>query len=140
MEEHDKLKLLKRALELQDKLQSEKKIRKDKFDNENQVLTQQIKENYDDIMLIKSDLTQLNLIGYEEDGNKSRFGGVGIKVMKMLDFKEEDAFQWAKDHQLCLQLDLTSFKKIAKTQDFGFVTVTEVPTVTFPKEIKLEGE
>ncbi len=74
---------------------------------------------------------------YNETGEK-KFGQVGIRIMSKYNYDELVAFSWAKSHDLCLKLDTTAFNKLAKSQQFDFVEVEEVPTATLPTEIKEE--
>ena len=73
-----------------------------------------------------------------KNGEKTLYGGIGIRVMSKLVYDESIAFGWAKEHSLCLKLDAKAFDKIAKSQDIGFVSKDENVVVTFPAEIKTE--
>jgi hypothetical protein len=72
---------------------------------------------------------------YNQTGEK-KFNQVGIRITKKYNYDEEQALQWAKDHNLCIALDKTAFKKQLKVQPLDFVTEEEVPTATIPVEIK----
>lgn len=71
---------------------------------------------------------------YEETGNK-KIGQIGIRIMQVLDYDEVVAFDWAKEHKLCLSLDKKNFEKLAKTQDMDFVEKSEKATATIPTKI-----
>ena len=88
----------------------------------------------------KAVLTESAKAGFLVDGLKSREGGLGIRVMNTIEYDEDVALSWAKDHNLCLSLDVKSFKSLAKTQDFDFVKHDERVSVTFPKVIDVSSE
>ncbi len=69
---------------------------------------------------------------------KKLLGGVGIREISTIEYDKEKAFKWAKEHNLCLELDTKAFEKIAKNQDINFVKKEKEIKVTWPKEIKLE--
>ncbi len=74
---------------------------------------------------------------YSETGEK-KIGQIGIRIMNVLDYNEETAFNWAKEHSLCLELDKKNFEKLAKTQDMDFVEKSERPIATIPTKIEVE--
>ena len=81
---------------------------------------------------------ELAELEFKKTGNKQLIGGLGIRVGTKFIYEEKDAFQWAVNHALCLNLNKRDFEKIAKTQDIEFVKKQEKVTVTFPKEIKFD--
>lgn len=74
---------------------------------------------------------------FKQTGEK-KFGQIGIRITAKYIFDELDALTWAKEHDLCLALDKTAFKKQLKVQPLEFVKVEEVPIATIPTEIKEE--
>lgn len=81
--------------------------------------------------------------GYEKDGIKKRLGGIGIRVMKTIDYNEDNAIIWAKANMPVIvkeTIDKKSFEKFAnENQDkFNFVNFKDKIVVTFPKEIILD--
>ncbi len=74
---------------------------------------------------------------YQRTGEK-KFGQVGIRITTNYMYTEENALNWAKEHNLCLALDKTAFKKQLKVQLLDFVQTEEVPTATIPTQIKEE--
>ncbi len=108
------------------------------FDAEHVSLFADLHDARKRIMECKETLTEQAIKGYERDGEKKRLGGLGIRLMQDLSYEDKDAFGWAKEHSLCLKLDSSAFKRIAKTQDLDFVEKLERVCVTFPKEIILE--
>lgn len=67
-------------------------------------------------------------------GYKKLPHGIGIRITTKLDYDENDAFEWAKSHELALKLDAKAFEKIAKADTPDFVQVLEVPTATLPTD------
>ena len=134
----EKLKELKLALESEKVFSEEIKRLREQFEINNSMVFKSRDQNRETISNLKSILTENAEAGYEKDGIKKRLGGIGIKIMNKLEYEQNQAMSWAKEHQLCLTLDKKAFEQIAKTQDLDFVTKKEKVTVTFPKEIILE--
>ena len=105
---------------------------KQQFEEEHKELIANIKTKKEELSNLKAELTTQALTEYEETQIKQLTGGLGIKVMKTLDYDKDEAFEWAKAHQLCLTLDTSAFKKIAEIQKLEFVTMGDKKTVTFP--------
>ncbi len=121
--------------DLKNKLTEKKKM----FEEDNKILIEEI-ERFSNIQVNFKDQIKIEAMEeFQETGNKKLFGGIGIRVGVCLNYDRGMALAWAKEHLLCLNLDVKSFDKIAKTQDMDFVKKEETITVTFPKEIKLEG-
>lgn len=76
---------------------------------------------------------------FEETNKKQLTGGLGIREMQTLEYEESKAFDWSKEHNLCLKLDKTAFEKVAKTTQLDFIKYGTKKTVTFPAEIKIES-
>jgi hypothetical protein len=115
------------------------KTKKTEFDKiiESEVL---LKKNLElEIETVKKVIEEEALKEYKETKNKKLDGGIGIKVMNTLTYAKEDAFKWAKEHNLCLLFDDKSFETLASTQDLDFFTKSTNDKVTFPKVIKLEN-
>ena len=136
----DKLLELKAAIILEGKITKVIAERRAKFEEENANLFLNQTEAREIISGCKIVLSDHAIIGFRQDGEKKRLGGLGIRVMQDLAYEDKDALNWAKEHSLCLKLDSSAFKKIAKTQDFDFVQKLDRISVTFPKEINLEEE
>ena len=88
----------------------------------------------------KTVFKSLALKEFKINGEKQLICGLGIRVGTSLSYDEDDALVWAHKHLLCLKLDGRAFDKLAKTQEFTFVTKEERITVTFPKEIIIENK
>ena len=135
----EKLMELKTALENEQKVNEEIALKRDEFEKQNAELFMKQAKIRESISDCKEILRENAEVGFSKDGLKKRLGGIGVRVGTDFIYDEKVAFNWAKEHKLCLKLDTTSFKKIAKTQDLDFVTKEEKITITFPKEIKMEA-
>ncbi len=140
-----KIELNKENLEkFQNKLKSlslfreEWRVKQSELENSNAELLQKIDHLSDDLNEQKEVFKSLAKGEFVQTKEKKLIGGLGIRVGVELLYEEEKAFDWAKEHKLCLQLNKGEFEKIAKSQDVGFVEKTEKITVTFPKEIKFD--
>ena len=135
-----------KLIELKSALEAEKKINEElaelrvKFEEEHLPLFRQQEKIRNQIVTCKDILSENAEEGFKKDGQKKRLGGIGIRVSKLLQYAEETALKWAKEKDLFLQLDKKAFENVAKTGEIDFVTTKEKITVTFPKEIKFEGD
>jgi len=66
---------------------------------------------------------------------KTPLYGIGIRDRAELLYTEEDALQWAIDHELALKLDKPAFEKIAKVSPPEFVTINTVRTATIARDL-----
>jgi len=121
-----------------EKLKEEFNQKKHQFEKDNELLISKLAEANHFIEEIKDALKQEALVEYSETNQKKLTGGLGIRVSQVMNYPEEKAFEWAKEHSLCLKLDSKAFETIAKTQEIDFVTKEEKITVTFPSVIVLE--
>ena len=119
------------------KWKAELKEKKEMFDLENEGLIKNITALNETIMQTKQEFEVLAEEEYNKTGQKKLLGGIGIQDRTFLDYKPEDAFNWAKEHGLCLSLDKKAFEAVAKTQKLDFVTEDTKTKVTFPPKIKL---
>ncbi len=72
---------------------------------------------------------------YTETGDKAVAPGVGIRVMTKIDYDGKEAFKWAIEHKLALQLDTKKFASLAKDGTIDFVTISEEPSVTIAADL-----
>lgn len=79
-------------------------------------------------------LREAALAQYEATGAKKLPHGVGVKIATRMIYDAAAAFEWAKSHDMALQLDKTAFEKIAKASPMEFVEFVEVPTATLPTD------
>jgi hypothetical protein len=107
------------------------------FEKDNENLINSLKHQKEKIKSLEDDIREQAINKYNNDkSNKKLFGGIGIRIGSLLKYDNKEAFDWAKEHSLCLSLDKKEFEKIAKTQDMEFVQKEEKITVTFPKKIE----
>lgn len=135
----EKLIQLKGAMELETELNEKIAKKREEFEEENKALFLSQAKTREIIIDCKDILTENAEEGYKKDGEKKREGGIGIRIKKLLDYDQAIALKWAKEKDLFLQLDKSSFEKVAKTGEIDFVKINDKVTVTFPREIKLEG-
>ena len=119
------------------KRKAELKERKEMFDLENDGLIKNITALNETIMQTKQEFEILAEEEYNKTGQKKLLGGIGIQDRAFLNYKPKDAFNWAKEHGLCLSLDKKAFEAVAKTQKLDFVTEDTKTKVTFPPRLKL---
>lgn len=79
-------------------------------------------------------LRESALAQYAATGAKKLPHGVGVKIATRMNYDADAAFEWAKSHNMALQLDKTAFEKIAKASPMEFVEFVEVPTATLPTD------
>ncbi len=115
-------------------------VKRKEFDDANFELLQNYVEIRQRIIDEKGEISAEAIQEFEASGEKKLYGGIGIRVMTKLLYEETEAFDWAKEHDLCLKLDSKAFDKVAKAQEIDFVEKEEKATVTFPVEIKVENK
>ena len=120
-------------------VQKEIKEKKKKFEEENKDLFEKYDLLKNKLEYMKEIINEKMINLYKEQGVKKTDYGVNIKVMKVLNYDESKALDWARTHNLCLKLDKKEFDKIAKTQQIEFVELKETPKVTYSESLK-KGE
>ena len=77
------------------------------------------------------------LLAYQQDGEKQRGFGIGIRVITKYEYDDKIAFDWAKQHEICLTLDGKAFKDVCKADSTrpDFVQVTEEPSATIATDL-----
>lgn len=98
-----------------------------------------LKQYNDEIEKTETLIRSMGVLLY--DGvNKDIGHGVKIRVMSKLEYDKTVAFEWAKKHQLALQLDVKEFESMAKVapQNIDFVKHTLTPTITIPTNIEVK--
>jgi len=128
----ERLKQLKIAMEKLEEYKTDLEWRKAEFEQENEQLYRSIVDLNKEITECKEVLKENAEAGFKKDGQKKRLGGFGIRVSIVPEYDETEAFNWAKEKDLFLQLDKNSFEKVAKTGELDFVKLVEKITVTAP--------
>lgn len=131
-----KLMELKAYIEVLEEKSQEISQKRLEFDESNKLLIDSIKEINLNITNLKEELKVCAITKFNETGLKALDGGIGIRIMTVLNYDPIQALNWAKEKDLFLRLDTTSFEKVAKTGEIDFVKIEERTTVTFPKHIK----
>ena len=83
-------------------------------------------------------LRELTLQAYAETGNKAPAVGVGVREVTTYFYDPTEALTWAKEHSLCLKLDVEAFKKQVKVSPLPFVTATTEPQATIATELEIK--
>ena len=76
---------------------------------------------------------------FKETGNKKLLGGIGIRETETISYDLKQAFDWAKEKDMFLQLDDKAFKKAVKSLGLDFVKTDKVTSVTFPAKIEVSN-
>lgn len=113
-------------------------LKKQEFDSLNEELLSKIEDLCEKMLVCEESIRSQALVEFKETGDKKLRGGVGIRVLKKLDYEASEALSWAKKHSLALSLDKRAFEKIAKADSIDFVKITEEPIATIPSIIQLE--
>lgn len=77
---------------------------------------------------------------YKETGEKKLDYGVGIRVLKKLEYEEAAALSWAKEHGLALSLNKSAFEKVARADPMDFVKINEIPQAKIPFKIEVSSD
>ncbi len=136
----DEINLLAELLVDEQKLKEELKEKQLEFEESIKEFVEKHNKLKEKITVSKKTISSEATEEFKKTGEKKFYGGIGIRVMTKLNYKEDDAFGWAMQHDLCLKLDSRAFEKLAKSQNLGFVKKEEKVTVTFPSEIKIKEE
>lgn len=98
----------------------------------------EIKKNQEiAIASLKEELSSEALEEFKESGNKKLLGGIGIRETETVSYDLKDAFKWAKEKDMFLQLDDKAFKKAVKSLGLDFVKTDKVASVTFPAKLEV---
>ncbi len=133
----EKLKELCKIRNAVEELSATLRIKKEEWDKANVNEIGGLDMAKKDLVAAETELRELALADYAISKEKKLIGGLGIRVLKKLEYSKDTAFEWAKEHSLCLQLDKRAFEKIAKSQDIKWVEITEVPSATIPSTVKI---
>lgn len=107
------------------------------FNKEHVDLMQAMKEAQEDLTEEEAQLRNLTLLAYTATGSKKPAEGVGIRIVKKIEFNPDDAFKWATDHDLCLRLDEHDYSTGLKSGLFKDMPgrVFEEPQATISKDL-----
>lgn len=107
----------------------------EKFQKEQECLLEDIESKKVIIDDLRRDIKAEALEVYNKDGTKKFDCGVGIRIMNKIEYDINEAFDWAKEHQMALSLDKKAFEKISKVDTPDFVRISEVATATIPMKL-----
>jgi hypothetical protein len=82
-------------------------------------------------------LRELTVRRYEETGEKHPAPGLGIRLVKVIDYEAGAAFAWAKETGMALALDRKAFEKIATVTSVPCATVREEPQATIAERLEI---
>lgn len=114
----------------------------DKWQMENSSLIMKNAETKAVVEVEEAKLRELTLAFYAETGNKKPLPEVGVRVGKRLEYRADQALDWAIDHELALKLDVSTFEGLVKSTpgSFPFVTIEDVPNATIATNIEIKEE
>lgn len=72
---------------------------------------------------------------YQETGDKHPVPGLGIRLVKTVEYDADRALAWAKQSGLALLLDRKAFEKIAIATPVPGATVVELPQATIAADL-----
>lgn len=81
-------------------------------------------------------LRELTLQRYQETGDQHPAPGLGIRLVKAVEYDAGQALAWAKQSGLALQLDRKAFEKIAIATPVPGATVVERPQATIAADLE----
>lgn len=80
-------------------------------------------------------LRELTLQRYEQTGDKRPSPGVGIRIVKKVDYDPATALSWAKANDLALVLDKKAFEKIATATAIPCAVVRDLPCAIIAEDL-----
>lgn len=125
-----------------DKLDISWRDQKEKFEKRNEALLDSRKLTQMRIKQLETEIKAHTLEQYKLTEEKHQAFGLGIRVLKKIEFEEKDAFAWAKESGQALKLNTPMFKKLAllkaeNKEPFDFVKIEEDPSATIPGKIEI---
>jgi len=108
------------------------------WQNENQHLLDNETHTKETLSAKETLLRELTIAAYHQTGNKKPAEGINVKIFEVLSYNEEEAMNWAIQHQVALKLDKPIFEKIAKVDKPSFVKISEEPRAQIAKELPLD--
>jgi len=129
--------LLQATQEKREKFQAKYLELKRKFEEENKELIENLANANIAEGQYKGIIREIVGEQYSKDHEKKRPWGISIRVERTFFYDPKEAFEWAKEHKVALQLDEKKFKDAIKS---GIVpeeiaTIGEVPKVLIPTDI-----
>jgi len=73
---------------------------------------------------------------YAETQDKKPHPAVPIKIYTVLQYEQQDAIEYAREHlPTALKLNTSTFEKVAKVVPLDFVTISEEPRATIARDL-----
>lgn len=136
---------------LEEQIKKVAKLRKDKgvlkqlydaayqeFIDSHLILVNSVTAATENLNQAETELREITLLEYFENGNKKPAEGVSIRETIKPVYDPEVALEWAKEHKLALipeSLDVKAFEKIVKTSTPDFVTLSIEPQATIATDL-----
>jgi len=128
--------LVRTTLETKQEELSKKKLQ---FEEETKDLVKEMQDLKDKLALCFTEIDKDIKAKFKEDNSVKKFyGGFGIQEKKKIEYDPEVALRWAKDKDMFIILDVKSFEKAVEGMKLDFVKIDKEPSITVPKEIKLD--
>jgi hypothetical protein len=110
---------------------------KRKFEDQNRTLIELLDSDVKQEEYLKAMIREVVGEQYAQDNEKKREWGITIRVERTFFYDPKEAFEWAKEHKVALQLDEKKFKDAIKS---GIVPeeiakIGEVPKVLIPTDV-----
>lgn len=110
---------------------------KRKFEDQNRTLIELLDSDAKQEEYLKAMIREIVGGQYAQDNEKKREWGITIRVERTFFYDPKEAFEWAKEHKVALQLDEKKFKDAIKS---GIVPeeiakIGEVPKVLIPTDV-----
>lgn len=115
-------------------LKADLAARKEAFRIENAALVDGIETYEQRIAEVKDAIAQQAIAEYHETGKKKLAHGISIREMKVIDYDQVEALNWAIGARVAVKLDTGAFDKIAGTGALSFVTIGSKVSATFPMD------
>jgi len=106
------------------------------WEQQNVLLLERQKLYGEDLARAEQRLRHLTIEEYARTGNKHPAPGLGIQLVTRLEYDVKEAFGWAIQHVLCLQLDKKAFEKLVKVAPLPFVEAREEAQATIAEDLE----
>jgi hypothetical protein len=91
-----------------------------------------------DVQNLEMRVRETALSIYEDTQEKAICPGVAVRVLTRYDYDQDEAFTWAREHNMCLKLAANEFDAVCKQDKIrpDFVDVREVPQATIATDLE----
>jgi hypothetical protein len=109
---------------------------KKKFEEDNALLVSDIKDLQEKLSTCFTEIEKDIKEEFEKDKTVKKFyGGFGVQEKKKITYDFETALRWAKEKDMFVTLDVTSFEKAVEGMKLDFVTIDKEPSVKNQKKL-----